>query len=181
MGEVLFKMVQRCWEGEVIPSTWDTAIIVPIPKTGDLTECDNYRGISLIACAAKLIARLVNDRLYKALESRGDLNRGQAGFRHREECIGQVAALHEIVQRRHNIGFPTYAAFIDFRKAYDTVPHEALLAKLDAIGVRGRMLGLVRALYADPKLKVRTSGNRLTEAVTWAKDSVRAAHYRRYS
>lgn len=89
------------------------------------------------------------------LESRSFFLRGQAGFRSREECIGQVISLKEMVQRRRALGKPTYAAFIDFKKAYDTVPHEALLYKLEAAGVGGQALSFLRALYSHSQVRVR--------------------------
>src|SRR4051812_11915511 len=100
---------------------------------------DNYRGISLIAVALKVVCSIVIDRIKGSLEERELLCREQAGIRSREECAAQVIALYEIARRRQLCGLPTFAAFIDFRKAYDTVPHQALLKKLDGIGVRGKV------------------------------------------
>jgi hypothetical protein len=71
----------------------------------------------------------------------------QAGLRATQECTGQVVTLIEIVQRRRAIERNTYAAFLDFSKAYDMVPHMALFAKLDAIGIRGRTLSLIKQMY----------------------------------
>ena len=68
--------------------------------------------------------------------------------------MGQVVALQEIVQRQRGLGKPTFAAYIDFEKAYDTVPHEALFLKLEAAGVGGRALNFFRALYQSSKVKV---------------------------
>jgi len=53
---------------------------------------------------------------------------------------------------------PTYVVFIDFKKAYDTVPHGALFAKLSHKGVRGRCLTFIRALYAGSTMRVRVGG-----------------------
>ena len=44
----LQKLYSRIWNGE-FPSTWNEVSIISIPKKGDdLSDCDNYRGISLI-------------------------------------------------------------------------------------------------------------------------------------
>ncbi|KAH9245511.1 hypothetical protein BASA81_016996 [Batrachochytrium salamandrivorans] len=58
----------------------------------------------------------------------------QAGFRKREECVGQVVSLVDIIQRRQNAGLNTHVLFIDIRKAFDTVPVGALLWKLQNMG-----------------------------------------------
>ncbi|KAK4527684.1 hypothetical protein GAYE_SCF43G5610 [Galdieria yellowstonensis] len=66
----------------------------------------------------------------------------------REEFAAQVTALVECVQRRWNKEMrPTYACFIDLRKAFDRVPHEALFRKLESLGIRGRCLEFYRGLY----------------------------------
>ena len=52
-------------------------------------------------------------------------------------------------------GKATYLAFLDFRKAYDTVPHEALFAKLRHCGIRGSALDFIVAVYANSKLSVK--------------------------
>lgn len=50
--------------------------------------------------------------------------------------------------------------FIDFKKAYDMVPHESLMAKLDVYGVRGRIVGFIRALYDKRCITIENGGRR---------------------
>ena len=113
---------------------------------------DNHRGISLISSTMVIrrIGRAMEQRSYEC----GGFNRGQGGFRSREECIGQVISLFEITKRRKAKGLATFAAYIDFQKAYDRVPHEALLHKLWLYGVRGKAYGFVRALYTNSYMNV---------------------------
>ena len=96
-------------------------------------------------------------RIQHAVESKNLLTREQAGFRWREECSAQAAALVEAVQRRREKRRMTFLMFVDLSKAYDIVPHEAMLAKLDQIGIRGRMLSFIRALYESSEFRVRAS------------------------
>ena len=58
------------------------------------------------------------------------------GIQSREECVAQTASLLDICTRRRTMGRDTFLAFIDFKKAYDMVPHEALFAKLRWAGLR---------------------------------------------
>ncbi|KAH9296514.1 hypothetical protein KI387_040102, partial [Taxus chinensis] len=53
---------------------------------------------------------------------------------------------------------PTYVAFIDFKKAYDMVPHEALFRKLRATGVEGKALHFIQELYNGSSVRVRYDG-----------------------
>ena len=156
MGAVLLKLVNRVFLSGEIPDRWRTALVVSVPKKGDLTMIDNYRGISLLPVLLKVLATIVIRRITKGLEARRWFRPEQAGFRAREECTGHVAALQECLVRRRNRRHTTYLAFVDMRKAYDTVPHGALLRKLWLAGVRGRALAFMRALYDDIRLSVLT-------------------------
>ena len=65
--EELFKVI---WEKEVIPDEWKKGIIVKIPKKGDLTVCDNYRGITLLCVPSKVFTRTIINRLYDEVNKR---------------------------------------------------------------------------------------------------------------
>ncbi|KAH9290975.1 hypothetical protein KI387_035092 [Taxus chinensis] len=143
----------------VIPKDFNAAVLVSIPKKGDLTLHDNYRGISLINVMLKILTSVVIKRIEKELEERKFFSKSQAGFRRNEECVGQVAALHEIALRRMaKLKKPTFVVFIDFKKAYDMVPHEALFRKLRAAGVKGRALHFIQELYNGSSVRVRYDG-----------------------
>ncbi|KAH9244470.1 hypothetical protein BASA81_018123 [Batrachochytrium salamandrivorans] len=79
----------------------------------------------------------------------------QAGFRKREECVGQVVSLVDIIQRRQNAGLNTHVLFIDIRKAFDTVPVGALLWKLQNMGFPRRTLAFLKALYTSSSARAR--------------------------
>lgn len=155
-GNCLMVMCNLLFENAHVPECWEAASVVSIPKKGgDATSVDSQRGISLIAVTLKLLCTIVISRINLALEGSNRLCQEQAGFRSREECLGQSVALYEILHRRKVAGKATYMCFIDFRKAYDTVPHEALFYKLKRIGVRGAALAFIKALYAKSKISVR--------------------------
>ncbi|KAH9246894.1 hypothetical protein BASA81_015536 [Batrachochytrium salamandrivorans] len=79
----------------------------------------------------------------------------RAGFRKREECVGQVVSLVDIIQRRQNAGINTHVLFIDIRKAFDTVPVGALLWKLQNMGFPRRTLVFLKALYTSSSARAR--------------------------
>jgi len=70
--------------------------------------------------------------------------------------MSHVLTLTEVAQRRFiRDRQPTYVCFIDFQKAFDTVPHEALFLKMERAGVSGKCLAFFRALYADSWVRIR--------------------------
>ena len=71
----------RIWFEEEVPQSWKDALIVVIYKKGDKTQCGNYRGISLISHAGKVLLKIVQHRLSDHLEKKGLLPEAQSGFR----------------------------------------------------------------------------------------------------
>ena len=158
LGRVLLGICNRLLRGGV-PAEWNVSGLVVIHKSGDPKDMTNYRGIALINVIVKLVSCVVNGRIQRGLQRTNRLAPEQAGFRASEECVGQACALYEILRRRACQGECTYVAFVDFRKAYDTVPHEALLLKLRKIGITGRCLGFIRSLYSSGMIKLQTGGD----------------------
>ena len=76
-------------------------------EKGNLTRTDNYRGIALMQVGMKIISTVIARRLQRLAERQGFLNQAQAGFRSKEEAVGQVAALYEITRRREIEGEKT--------------------------------------------------------------------------
>ena len=117
-----------------------------------------HSGILLMATVLKVVCVILSTRINGAAEERGLFGRAQASFCQRQECVTQVACVVEIIQRQQIVGEPTYVVFVDLKKAYDTVPHEALFAKLSWFGIRGRCLVFIRALYCSSTICVRVGG-----------------------
>lgn len=162
LGRVLLNFCNRLFSSAHIPRCMRVAEVVNIFKDGDPRVVDNYRGISLIEIPLKVITAVVTRRVSSVLECSGRLSEYQAGFRRDEEAMAHVVALQEMVGRRLICGKTTYLAFIDVKKAFDTVPHGAMLQKLESIGIRGRCHKFFAALYESSVVRVRCDGDHLT-------------------
>ena len=158
MTDSMLRLANFAYEKGLVAGPWVESIVVSIPKKGDLADMNNYRGISLMATVLKLVCVVISDRVNDVAEERGLFSRAQAGFRRKEECVTQVAMVMEVIQRRRLAGRPTFAVFVDLKKAYDMVPHEALFAKLSRFGIRGRCLKFLRRLYGTSTIRVRVGG-----------------------
>eukprot|EP01018_Ginkgo_biloba_P030512 Gb_21409 [translate_table: standard] len=120
-------------------------------------QMDSHQNDSKLCSEARKVDKEVGiNRIDSELEERKFFTKSQAGFRKGEECVAQVVALKEIILRR-NIKWQkaTYVAFINFKKAYDMVPHEALMKKLRAAGVAGKALDFFRNLYSSTSVKLK--------------------------
>ncbi|KAH9244309.1 hypothetical protein BASA81_018294 [Batrachochytrium salamandrivorans] len=124
-------------------------------RNGDPLNPGDKRGIALINVGLKLVCKVLQMRIERFVETNNLLSYEQAGFRKREECVGQVVSLVDIIQRRQNAGLNTHVLFIDIRKAFDTVPVGALLWKLQNMGFPRRTLAFLKALYTSSSARAR--------------------------
>ncbi len=85
--EMLKEIVSVVWQERRVPQDWVNAILVPIPKKGNLHMWDNWRGIALSDVVGKLVARVVQSRLQVVVEK--ELPELQCGFRH-DRCSQTV-------------------------------------------------------------------------------------------
>ena len=120
-------------------------------KKGDLSDCNNYRGISLINVGLKIISKIVTNRIAKYTLEHKFVRPEQFGFRNKEECISLYISIREIYQRRKFQGSFTYLAFLDLKKAYDSVLIFNILTKLYNLGI------INRGLYWSYGFKSRNS------------------------
>ena len=66
----LTRLLALIWESEEVPSEWCSALIIPVYKKGERTSCENYRGISLVNIASKLLTGIILRRLTNVREKR---------------------------------------------------------------------------------------------------------------
>ena len=150
------ELIRVVWsEGNVV-ADWRGAVIIPIPKKGDLHQCDNRRGISLLDVVGKLFARIIQDRLQTIAES--VLPDSQCSFRRDRGCMDMVHVACQLVENPLSMACH-YALFVDLRKAYDSIPRPALWALQQKSGGPPTMLNIIKSLHESMQVKVRAGGN----------------------
>ncbi len=155
LAPCLASIFNACQRVGTLPRSWALCGITPIHKGGDLTDPGNYRGIAVGSLLAKLYASMLNDRLMEWTERHGLRARGQAGFRKDHRTTDQVFVLRTLIERTRADKKPLYVCYVDFKKAYDTIPRDLLWEKLQRIGVHGDFLRAVQALYAEVPMGVQ--------------------------
>ena len=93
----LTRVCTMVWQQEVTPVDWKNGIIIPLPKKGDLTECNNWRGITLLSVPNKVFARILLNRMKDAVDKL--LQNQQAGFRPGRSCMDQIFSLRQIIEK----------------------------------------------------------------------------------
>lgn len=135
-------------------------------KKGDKTNPHNYRPLAMIESLAKVLSLVILARLDSISQALGILPREQAGFRAREECAAQVAALVEIITRRKAAGLVTAHAYLDLKSAYDSVPHQALFAKMIWLGFPKSIVNIIERMYRSSTAVTSYKGTIIASAVT---------------
>lgn len=163
LAKTMLYLLNSIYNKDQFPSEWKDCAIVPIYKKGDRLDPNNYRGIALINTLLKVITKIIAARLQTVCNCFGILKREQAGFITKEEGLSQVACLLDSCQRRRIVGKDTIVCFLDLKKAYDMVPHNRLIYKLNKVGLGKTMIKFIERMYDNTYMKVRIN-NILTES-----------------
>ena len=122
-------------ESGKISTDWKMSNIVPIPKDNSKNEVRFYRPISLLSVTSKVLERHIHTLLLDFVSTKNLLSDNQYGFRKgRSTVIPLLLSVHQWhnhLQKRHQVA----CAFFDIKKAFDSVPHQALLNKLNKLCV----------------------------------------------
>jgi len=151
----MYRMFNRFLEMESIPDEWNRGIIVPIHKKGDKADLNNYRGITLNSCIAKMYTKLITNNVSKFLENHDILSEIQGGFRADRRCEDHIFTLKSITSIRKLDRKNTFLAFLDFKKAFDSVWRDKLLLTAWEIGIRGHVFNVIKNLYDNVQSKVK--------------------------
>jgi exonuclease III len=153
MPRVLAMFMNLCLCHSYLPASFMKTIVVPVVKnrTGDLSDKNNYRPISLATTTAKILDSMLNSLLEKHLK----LQDAQFGFR------AGLSTESAILSLKHTVGYytarktPIYACFLDLSKAFDRVNYNILWRKLGETGMPSECVKIFEYWYLHQSNQVR--------------------------
>ena len=154
----LHNILCKCWDEGVIPQDMKDSKIVTLYKNkGDKSDCNNYRGISLLSIVGKLFARIILRRLQRLADQ--VYPESQCGFRAGRSTIDMIFSVRQLQEKCREQNKPLYMAFIDLTKAFDLVSRDGLFKILEKIGCPPKLLLLIRGFHDNMKGRVQYEGS----------------------
>ena len=152
--EALHVILSSVWTSGEIPSDWKRGIIVPLWKgKGNRQDCNAYRGVTLLSVPSKVLARILLNRIRPHLLKHQRPE--QSGFTPKRSTIDRILALRVLSERMREFRCRFFAAYIDLRKAFDSVDRDALWRLLRFRGVPQTLINLLFKLYSGTESAVR--------------------------
>ena len=151
--EEVFKLI---WKNEEIPEEWQKGVIIKLPKKGDLENCNNWRGVTLLSVPSKVLGRVIIVRIRDALDNK--LRKEQAGFRRGKGCMQQIFILRNIIDQCLEWNSPLFINYVDFRKAFDSIHTESLWRIMKYYGIPSKIINLVKMSYKNFRCAVEHEG-----------------------
>jgi len=162
----MFQLILRIWANEELPHEWNFGIICPILKKGDPMTCSNYRGITLLNTAYKILSYIIYVCLSEYTER--IIGTYQCGFRKGKSTINQSFTLSQIMEKTAENRIGIHNLFTDFKSAYDSIHREKLLCAMTEFGIPSKLIRLVKTTMANVQCSVQIQSH-LSEPIPTAR------------
>ena len=159
IAKPLTILFQKSLDTGSLPEDWKLGTVVPIFKKGNRQEPCNYRPVSLTAIPCKVFEKLIRDCIMEHLTAEQLLHCDQHGFRPKRSCSSQLLEVLEDWSSSIELSEPVDALYLDFKKAFDAVPHLRLLQKLESYGISGRLKRWIASFLQDRRQRVVVRGS----------------------
>ena len=152
---ILCNLFNKIIEHGAYPSSLKRAVITAVHKKGSKTDISNYRPISVLKVIDKIFEKLLHSRLENFFLKFNLFSLNQFGFtKGKDTGIAVTKLVHEITSHLDTNSY-SLCIFADLSKAFDTVNHSLLLAKLYKYGVRGIAYDLIESFLTNRKQQVK--------------------------
>ena len=144
----LLALYNEIWEKGEAPEEWKQAVIVTLYKgKGADTDPANYRPISLLSGVYKVFAAMLQTRL--SWQHEENIRDTQYGFRTRRGTVHPLFVLRRAMEWSEMTNNPLNLLFLDWKQAFDSLDHNAMLIALERFGLSNRALIIIHSLYSE--------------------------------
>lgn len=138
---------------EYIPSQWTKNVIILLHKKGDRNIIENYRPISLMSNMYKIFSKMILNRITKIMDEQQPIE--QAGFRAGFSTVDHMHVIKQLIEKCQEYGKALYIAFVDYRKAFDSINHDSLWQALIQQGVPKKYVRIIKNIYENSTAQIK--------------------------
>ena len=158
---MLFK---KSLSSGTVPKKWKNVTVTPIHKGEDRHAAKNYRPITITSVLCRLLEKIIKKSVMEHFVSNNIIPKEQHGFVNRKSCLTNLLETLEDITKWQDLGIPVDEIYLDFAKAFDKVPHQRLLYKLEKLGITGALLIWIESFLYGRSQCVRIR-NSLSESI----------------
>ena len=147
-----------------IPYDWKLAYVSPIYKKGKKNRAENYRPISLTSIICKVMESIIREEILRHLKHHKLISKKQHGFVSGRSTVTQLLNYLDMCADIIANAKVLDSIYLDFQKAFDTVPHRRLIGKLEAYGIVGPILDWIKDYLSGRTHLVIVNGTKSKEA-----------------
>ncbi|KAL4152683.1 hypothetical protein QTP88_000516 [Uroleucon formosanum] len=159
----LYELLCKIYETGIIPRDFGCSRLVILPKKPRANQCENFRTLSLISHAAKLLTIIVSKRISKRIEVR--LDNDQYGFRKNKGTREAILGLRVILEKQIERQKITYMAFIDLEKAFDSINWTSLFKILEETEIDFKDRRILYKIYEEQETTININTTTVTARI----------------
>lgn len=153
----LQKLFNLIFKNGTFPKIWNESFLVLLHKKGDKFDPGNYRGISISSNLGKLFNKVIYKRLLTFMNNKNLISKNQIGFKEKSRTADHIFTLKTIIDQYKQKSKKVFTAFIDLKKAFDTIWRLALFYKLLKDNIPHRIFNIIHSMYTDTICRIKFS------------------------
>ena len=162
LAEVLSKPITIIFQKSIstgqLPKDWLDAVVSPIYKKGERFLAENYRPVSLLCIISKVLESIVTPQIINHIKNNKLATSRQHGFTTGRSTTTNLLEALNIWSEAIMHDIPVDILFLDYAKAFDSVPHKRLMKQVESFGIQGQALKWIEAFLSNRRQQVRANG-----------------------